>query len=140
MNWESPLKPKKEPKNDPITTELKLFKKPKPLISKATVKRITYVKDADTASCFWFDRWIEQLVRERSYPPQLKSDDFYSLLGRYFEPTTIIEILDKARNDYWKAFPLTLPSIPDDDNLSWLPDVLRNDPVVLSELPLNFLS
>lgn len=134
--WSSPIKQKKV-KEDPIEEELKKFKKPKPLCSKATVKRTTGASNVDVAGCFWLDKWIEQLVRERSYPPQLKSDDFYSLLGRYFEPRTILEVLEKARSDYRRAFPLSDPT-PEDDDLHWLPDLLLKDPNALKDLPVNY--
>lgn len=138
MNWESPIKQKKNAKDDPMKEELKKFKKAKPIISKGAVKRITGVKSVDSAGCYWFDSWIDQLVRERSYPPQLKSDDFYSLLGRYFEPRTILEVLEKARIDYRRAFPLADPEPPSDD-LTWIVGTLQADPHAISDLPRNYL-
>jgi hypothetical protein len=115
-----------------------LFKKDKPLMSKGQLKRIVGVKNVDTTGCYWFDRWVEQLVRERSYPPQLKSDDFYSLLGRYFEGRVILEILEKARGDYRRAFPLCEP-VEEVGDLSWLVEAIRRDPNALTLLPLHFL-
>lgn len=135
--WASPIQQKK-PKEDPIQQELKKFKKPKSVISKASVKRITGVKNVDTAGCYWFESWIDQLVRERSYPPQLKSDDFYSLLGRYFEPRTILEVLEKARADYRRAFPLADP-VEEADDLSWIVGTIASDPHAIKELPENYL-
>jgi hypothetical protein len=88
--------------------------------------------------CRWFDRWVDQLVRENSYPPQLKSDDFYSLLGCYFEGKTILDILERVRRDYRRAFPLAEPEEPE-DNLSWLPEALKADPNALILLPPNYL-
>jgi len=76
-------KPKKE--KDLIAEELKKFKKERPIMSKGQLKRITGVKSVDEAGCRWFDRWVDDLVRSNCYPPQLKSEDFYSLLGHYFE-------------------------------------------------------
>jgi hypothetical protein len=116
-----------------------LFKKDKPLMSKGQLKKIVSVKNVDATGCYWFDRWIDQLVRERSYPPQLKSDDFYSLLGRYFEGRVILEILEKARIDYRRAFPLCEPEEEVGD-LSWLVEAIKRDPNALASLPLNFLS
>jgi hypothetical protein len=116
--------------------QIALFKKEKPLISKGQLKRITGVKNVDAMGCYWFDRWIDQLVRERSYPPQLKSDDFYSLLGRYFDGKVILEILEKARIEYRRAFPLCEPEC---DDLSWLIGVLKADPNAMSLLPPNYL-
>jgi hypothetical protein len=135
--WASPIKQKKS-KDDPVQEELKKFKKAKPVISKGSVKRITGIKNVDTAGCYWFESRIDQLVRERSYPPQLKSDDFYSLLGRYFEPRTILEVLEKARVDYRRAFPLADPEEEADD-LAWIVDCIQSDPHATKELPENYL-
>jgi hypothetical protein len=131
--WDSPLK-KKRSKEDP----LKDFKKAKPKLSNGSVKRICAVKTSDTAGCYWMERWIDQLVRERSYPPQLVSDDFYSLLQRFLEPRVIIGILEKARHDYRRAFPLS-EVVEEEDSLDWLPDLIRNDPNALLLLPLHYL-
>ena len=119
--------------------QLALFKKDKPIISKGELKRIVAVKRVDTTGCYWFDRWMEQLVRENSYPPQLKSEDFYSLLSRYFEGKMILEILEKARTEYRKAFPLSEAEATSDDDLSWLVGILKMDQSVIASLPPNYL-
>jgi hypothetical protein len=124
-------------KIDPIEEELKLFKKSKCVISKASVKKIANVKSADNMNCQWLENWIDQFIRENCYPPQLKSDDFYSLLSRYFEGNKILKILEKVRYDYRRAFPLTEDIVEDD--LSWLPAILKADPKVLMELPKDYL-
>jgi hypothetical protein len=121
-----------------LKEQIALFKKAKPLISKGQLKRITGVKNVDAMGCYWFDRWVDQLCRERSYPPQLKSDDFYSLLGTYFDGTVILEILEKARVDYRRAFPLCEPEA-EEDNLSWLVGVLKADPNAMVDLPPKYL-
>jgi len=122
-----------------LKEQIALFKKVKPLISKGQLKRITGVKNVDVMGCYWFDRWIDQLVRERSYPPQLKSDDFYSLLGRYFTGTVILEILEKARAEYRLAFPLCEPEEEIGD-LSWLVEVIKGDTNALALLPSDYLT
>lgn len=115
-----------------------LFKKAKPALSKGSVKRIVLVKNVDEAGCYWVENWIDQLVRGSSYPPQLKSDDFYSLLGRYFDGPTVLGVLERVRGDYRRAFPLADPKTEVDD-LSWLRDTLRADPNALIDLPPNYL-
>ena len=115
-----------------------LFKKAKPVLSKGSVKRIVLVKNVDEAGCYWMENWIDQLVRGYSYPPQLKSDDFYSLLGRYFDGPTILSLLERARADYRRAFPMADPQEEADD-LSWLVATLRADPNALIDLPPNYL-
>lgn len=129
MSWSAPIakKEKKEP--------LKDFKKQRPLLSNASVKRICLARHSDKESCYWLERWIQQFVRECSYPPQLISDDFYSLLNRYFEGKRILEILEKVRYDYKRAFPLN----EEVDSLDWIVEVLKKDPMVVAELPTEYL-
>jgi len=113
---ESPLKRKKE-------KEVKEWKTERPVISKATVKRVCQCDYADTSTCWWLERWIDDLVRSYSYPPQLKSDDFYSLLGYYFDGPTTIKILEQVREDYIRIYPLK----PLYEDMDWLPLVLEQD-------------
>lgn len=120
----------------------RLFKKAKPVLSKGSVKRIVLVKNVDEAGCYWMENWIDQLVRGYSYPPQLKSDDFYSLLGRYFDGATILSVLERARADYRRAFPMAEgcgDACVSTDDLSWLAATLRADPNALIDLPPNYL-
>lgn len=134
MNWSNPIKQKKIKQED----SLKDFKKKRPIISNASLKRICAVKNSDLSGCQWLERWLEQFVRENSYPPKLISDDFYSLLNHYFEPKIVVDILEKVRKDYRRAFPLSEPQ-EEVDTLEWLIDLLRKDPVVVAELPPDYL-
>lgn len=134
MSWSAPIRQKKEKKEDP----LKDFKKQRPLLSNASVKRICLARHSDKESCYWLERWIQQFVRECSYPPQLISDDFYSLLSRYFEAKKIVEILEKVRIDYKRAFPLN--ETEGVDSLDWIVEVLKKDPMVVAELPPDYLN
>ena len=54
----------------------------------------------------WTERWISQLVRENSYPPQLVSSDFIWKLSEYFSPAVALETLQQIRTDFKKAFPI----------------------------------
>ena len=117
----------------------RLFKKARPILSKGSVKRIVHVKQVDQAGCYWMENWIDQLIRGNSYPPQLKSGDFSSLLGRYFDAPTALSILDKAKTEYRKAFPMADPESEEDD-LSWLVTTLRSDPNAMIDIPPNYLS
>ena len=98
------------------------WKTQRPVISKATVKRVCQCDYADTSTCWWLERWIDELVRSYSYPPHLKSDDFYSLLSYYFDGSTTIKILERVRLDYLKIHPL-----PIKEDMDWLPQVLEQD-------------
>ena len=136
MDWTSPIKKSKSKESNPLAEELKKFKKPKCVISRACVKRITLRRDVDIIGCEWVARWIEQLIRERCYPSTLLSDDFDHLLGKYFEIKDALIIIEQLREDYRKAFPL--PQIPDDD-LAWVADVIRKDLHALELLPPHYI-
>ena len=123
-------------KEDPLKEALKDFKKPKCAISKGTARSITGRK-GDASVCGWIERWIEQLIRENSYPPSLKSDDFISLLSRYFPPTVALGILERIRKDYKVAYRLI--DEKDEDDFEDLPEILLRDPEVMKLLPPNFL-
>jgi hypothetical protein len=127
----------KDKEKDKAKEQERLFKKARPALSKGSVKRIVRVKQVDEAGCYWMENWIDQLIRGNSYPPQLKSGDFCSLLGRYFDAPTILSILEKARTDYRRAFPM---ADPEDDDLSWLVTIIRSDPNALIDIPPNYLS
>ena len=86
----------------------------------------------------WVERWIDAWVRGNSYPPQRRSGDFYSLLPTYFDPTKVLEVLNEIRIAYHHAFPL-FETRQEDDDLAWLPPLLRADAVVASSLPLGYL-
>jgi hypothetical protein len=129
-DWGSPLK-KKEQKEEE-------FKKVKCVIPAATVKKVMGITAVDEVQCRWMERWVDQLVRENSYPPQLRGAEFYSLLGSYFNGDTALSILERARGDFARAFPLTQKT--NEDDLSWLAAVLRSDAEALKDLPVNYLA
>ena len=145
MNWESPIKTKKSIKEAPApptreeaeTKIKKMFKKPKCCISASQTKKVLASTVSDTLICEWLERWIDELVRSRSYPPQLRSNDFYSLLPTYFEPATVLKILEEVRSAFSLAFPLLKPK--EDDSLDHLSSILQSDPAVVSYLPPRFL-
>lgn len=114
----SPLKKKKEKKE-----KKEVWKKQRPVLSKSTVKKICQCDYADNSTCLWLEHWIDNLVRSNNYPPQLKSDDFYSLLGHYFSGDTVMKILTRVREDYLRIYPLT--TIHED--MDWLPPILKAD-------------
>jgi hypothetical protein len=143
--WLSPLKPVKEKKEKPPPTReqltkliLKSFGKPKCVISASHAKKILNSVLADSPICEWVERWIDDFVRGHSYPPQLRSDEFYALLPTYFDPTKVLEVLEKIRVDFHQAFPL-LDSRPAVDDFVWLPMLLQSDTEVVSFLPSQYL-
>ena len=75
-------------------------------LTTGAVKSILMCKETVGQSLIdWTERWITQLVREHSYPPQLVSADFIWKLSEYFSPTLALEILQQIRTDYKNAFP-----------------------------------
>jgi len=134
MEWTSPLKKPKKTKEEKDKED---FKKVKCVIPAATVKKVTGITAVDDVQCRWMERWVDQLVRENSYPPQLRGADFYSLLGSYFNGDTALAILERARGDFARAFPLTQKT--NEDDLGWLSAVLRLDAAALKDLPQNYL-
>jgi hypothetical protein len=143
--WASPLKPKKikEEKPPPTREEIqkkiqKLFSKPKCVISVPSAKKILNATRGDPLMAEWVERWIDDWVRGNSYPPQLRSNDFYSLLATYFDAQKVLAVLEQIRVDYHRAFPTT-DTRPEDDDLAWLPPLLKADAMVASSLPPQYL-
>jgi hypothetical protein len=95
--WASPIKQPKPPKE-----KIEVIKKPKQLISKGTARAIVK-HPVDSLGAKWIENWIEQCIRENSYPPQLLSDDFIPLLSKFFSPEKALQILEKIRSDYMSA-------------------------------------
>jgi hypothetical protein len=118
--WASPLKQKKEakPPPPPPTREeatqkiLKAWRKKKCVITPGAAKKILGIKFADSFICDWVARWIETLVSSNGYPPQLNSNQFYSLIRTYFSADKAFEILSKARLEYRLYFP-TMDEAPE---------------------------
>ena len=86
----------------------------------------------------WVERWIDDFVRGNSYPPQLRSADFYSLLATYFSPEQVLETLEKIRTDYNRSFP-TMEIRVEFDDLAWLPPLLKADAIAMSMMPMGYL-
>ena len=130
---DGPIKKKKAKADD----ELESFKKPKPPISKAAAKHILAAEaPVDAMVQDWLVRTVDTLVRERSYPPQLLSDDFLALCGRYFDPQTALSIAEGIRREYGLAFPAP-PTAPVD--FKFLEEAIAGDAVaqaLISKLAL----
>jgi len=108
------------------------------VISTAAAKKILNATQANPLMAQWVERWIDDFVRGNSYPPQLRSGDFYSLLPTYFSPEQVLETLQKIRTEYHRAFPMVETRLADDD-LAWLPPLIRADAMAASILPIGYL-
>ena len=121
--WASPLKPEKVTKAKAVKEEV--IKPVKCRVSNAGAKAIVASKRMDDIGSQWVERWIEQFVRENSYPPQLVGNDFIGLLGKYLEPKRAIETLEKIRKEFARSF-----SWDDGDaDFEYLLRAIANDPV-----------
>ena len=145
-SWASPLKLKKAEKAEkpPPTREdtkkliAKIFKKQKCVISTTAAKKILNATQSNPMMAQWVERWIDDFVRGNSYPPQLRSADFYSLLATYFSPEQVLETLEKIRTDYNRSFP-TMEIRVEFDDLAWLPPLLKADAIAMSMMPMGYL-
>lgn len=117
--------------------ELADFKKVKCRISKATLRKLTGCM-GDAVGCIWMEYYLDNWVRSNAYPPQLVSDDIFSLLYRYFPKDKIELITDTIRRDYLSAFPMPYERLEEDSSLEHLYDILSQDPVVRTQFPMLF--
>jgi len=127
--WSSPLsqrKPSKKDEEEAKKLETNPFKKKKSPVSVATAKALCdpdEKREIGRDVCEWCERWIEQLVRNNSYPIQMISNDFQPLLSKMLEASKAMAILTQLRADYKQAFPKT----DGDDDLAWLPGLVESD-------------
>lgn len=78
-------------------------------ISVGQAKRILDTKEELSPLVLgWILRWIDQLCKENSYPPQLIGGNFLPNLFIYFEPTKALEILERIRADFKETHLLTV--------------------------------
>jgi len=113
--WGSPLKPKKEKKvlsSEPTPTkatekELEKFKPVKLTMTKSEAKKILdYKKDLAYQQIEWVQKWLETVIRERSYPPQLAGADAYGQMMLFLNPADALALLERIRSDFLKTVPL----------------------------------
>jgi hypothetical protein len=112
--WGSPLKPKKEKKvlsSEPTTKviekELEKFKPVKLTMTKSEAKKILdYKKDLAYQQIEWVQKWLETVIREHSYPPQLAGADAYGQMMLFLNPADALALLERIRSDFQKTVPL----------------------------------
>ena len=128
--WGNPLtKPVSATKAKKAAAEedpLKVLKKlqPKARISKAGAKAILgEKKGVDAVKALWVEEWLDNFVRQNSFPPQLVSDDFIALLGRFFDPEKAHGILDSLRREFAKRYSWERPT-----DYDFLETAMRADP------------
>jgi hypothetical protein len=113
MNHSNPFSKQKQKKQkEAIDVPLEKFKPLKPRLSKGSAKAL--VESSCSASeIMWIERWLTNLVQERSLPPQICGVDAFDALTQYLAPADVLKILDTIRADFLTAHPQRNP--PKDD-------------------------
>lgn len=99
-------------------------------ISKSGAKRILSAERVDDFVAQWCEQWIDNFVRTYSYPPQLVSNDFLSLMGTFFPPAKALDTLSAIRADYRKCF----WGVEEERDFQYLVEAIRNDPTESTRL------
>ena len=103
--WSAP-KVKKGKKEEPIEK----FKSVKCRVSGASAKALLERKEG-SLHCSWVERWLENLVREQSLPPQIVGEGLGGL-RRFLAPTQVDEILLRIQRDFAALCPIEVPQTP----------------------------
>ena len=73
----------------------------KKVLSAAMCKALLdYKKDVGDGVIRWTERWLVQLVRERSYPPQIAGSDALGALRQFLNPSDVLNVLETIRRDF----------------------------------------
>ena len=108
-SWANPLKSKKvkKEKEEKPTKEKELpkFKADKLTLTKSEAKKILNLEHQTPSSqqTAWVQRWLEQLIRERTLPPQLAGADAYGQLCQFLTPEDVLDVLLRVRSDFGKT-------------------------------------
>jgi hypothetical protein len=128
--WSSPFK---TPKPKPPIEEAK-FKKEKLLLSQSEAKKLLNCRSPlSEGQIGWVQRWLETLMREKSLPPQIVSNDAYGKLMEILSPIDALNTLENLRTDYLRAHPPD--TIPFDD-YSFLTSIEELNSIHSKLLPL----
>lgn len=128
-DWCSPLKPKVKQETVKAvrhgspgvssSKDIPLFKQEKLTLSKGEARKFLDYSPS-LAQTAWCQRWLEQLIRERSLPPQIAGADGYGYFCSFLNPEDALKVLDKLREDFQKIVPLEPKG--DFDFLTCLPE------------------
>ena len=112
-DWGNPLKqkkvkPEKEPKASKAPKELPKFKQVPLTLTKSEAKKVLNLerRTPSAQQTAWTQRWLEQLIRERTLPPQLAGADAYGQLCLFLSPDDCLKVLEQIRADFGKTLPL----------------------------------
>lgn len=76
----------------------------------------------------WVERWLVQLVRERSLPPQIAGCDVMAALNQYLLPSDGLEVLETIRRDFQREHPALFPK----EDFSFLLKAFELEGIVLA--------
>lgn len=107
--WGNPLR-KKQPKAEkPVKPskpeKVEKFKPEKLTLPRGEAKKYLN-RTPSLAQTAWCQRWLQQLIRERTLPPQLAGADGYGSLCAFLSPEDCLEVLEHLRADFEKTLPL----------------------------------
>lgn len=111
---------------------LEKFKTEKPVVSKSSVRLLLGKKGEIDEECrWWVQRWMTQLVRERSLPPQLSGKDAFVALSRFLTPSDALDVLERIRREYAESHPLEDHQTKEE--LEWLATAVSQDTLLSSQ-------
>jgi len=107
--WGNPLK-KKQPKAEKPPKEVKekvlpKFKPEKLTLTKSEARKILNHPPTQHQTA-WTQRWMEQVIRERTLPPSLAGADAYGQMMLFLNPEDALALLERIRSDFAKTLPL----------------------------------
>jgi hypothetical protein len=88
------------------------FKPEKPKLSTKTGKELVEHSCSPT-ELMWIERWLDNLVRSRSLPPQCCGKDAFGALTKFLAPQSVLEILEQLRKDFASAHPSRSKEVED---------------------------
>ena len=61
----------------------------------------------------WIERWLDNLVRSRSYPPQCAGKDAFNSLTKFLSTKAVLDVLELLRKEFLLAHPCHVPPLDD---------------------------
>ena len=121
MNYGSPLLKDQKKQKTAVVEEKQLekFKPERPLMSKSNARQLTGVT-CDNHQTLWLQRWLEQLVRERSLPPQLAGKEPFSALSQFLAPSDALAVLESLRAEFHTRFPFVTEAQKEEEEYDFL--------------------
>jgi len=108
-DWGNPLRAKQPKAAKPPKAEKRILIpkfKPEPLtLTKSEAKKFLNHSPSRLQTA-WCQRWLQQLIRERTLPPQLAGADGYGQFCSFLSPDDCLKVLEKLRADFVKTLPL----------------------------------